>query len=90
VVLIDDLVSTGHTMAAAARLVIAAGAMSVDAAVTHALFVDNALAELHAAGVGQVWSTDAVPHGSNAISVVPLLTQWLEADHAYPGETKAR
>ncbi|MDL2336918.1 MAG: ribose-phosphate diphosphokinase [Pseudomonadota bacterium] len=77
VVLIDDVVSTGHTLMAAARLVLAAGALSVDVAVTHALFVGDALAELHASGVGQVWSTDCVPHASNAISVVPLIAHAL-------------
>jgi len=77
VVLIDDVASTGRTLVEAAQRVLAAGARSVDVAVTHALFVGNALAELHAAGVGHVWSTDCVPHGSNAISVVPLLAQAL-------------
>ena len=77
VVLVDDMVSTGRTLVAAARLALAAGAVSVDVAVTHALFVGNALDELQAAGVGRVWSTDCVPHASNAISVVPMLAQAL-------------
>jgi ribose-phosphate pyrophosphokinase len=77
VVLVDDMASTGRTLAAAARLALAAGAASVDVAVTHALFIGDALATLHAAGVGRVWSTDCVPHASNAISVVPLLAQAL-------------
>ncbi len=77
VVLVDDMVSTGRTLVAAARLARAAGAVSVDVAVTHALFVGNALAELQAAGVGRVWSTDCVPHASNAIGVVPLLAKAL-------------
>jgi ribose-phosphate pyrophosphokinase len=75
VVLIDDMASTGRTLMAAAQLALAAGAASVDAAVTHALFVGEALAELHAAGVGRVWSTDCVVHPSNAVSVMPLLAQ---------------
>lgn len=79
VVLVDDIVSTGRTLAAAARLALAAGANSVAVAVTHALFVDDAWAELQAAGVGQVWSTDCVPHASNSISVVPLLARALSA-----------
>ena len=73
VVLIDDVASTGRTLAVAARLVLAAGARSVDVAVTHALFVGDAVTELHAAGVGRIWSSDCVPHASNAITVVPLL-----------------
>jgi ribose-phosphate pyrophosphokinase len=73
VVLIDDMASTGRTLMAAARLALAAGAATVDAAVTHALFTGDAMEALKAAGVGQVWSTNCVPHASNSISVVPLL-----------------
>lgn len=73
VVLLDDVASTGRTLQAAARGALAGGAASVDAAVTHALFVGHALAELQASGVRQIWSTDAVPHPSNALSLVPLL-----------------
>jgi ribose-phosphate pyrophosphokinase len=45
----------------------------VDVAVTHALFVGDAMAELRSAGVGRIWSTDCVPHASNAVTIVPLL-----------------
>lgn len=79
VVLIDDMASTGRTLVAAARLAWQAGARSVDVAVTHALFVGDAHDELLAAGVRHVWSTDCVPHPSNAISVVPLIAQALQA-----------
>ena len=71
------MASTGRTLGATARLVLAAGAGSVDVAVTHALFVGNALDELRTTGVGRVWSTDCVAHPSNAISVVPLLAKAL-------------
>jgi ribose-phosphate pyrophosphokinase len=75
VVLLDDVASTGQTLIAAATQALARGAASVDVAVTHALFVGDALAQLHEAGVRHVWSTDAVPHPSNAVSVAPLLAQ---------------
>lgn len=77
VVLLDDVVSSGHTLAGATRLLRAAGAASVDVAVTHALFAGDALAQLEAAGVGQVWSTDCIAHSSNAVSVAPLLAEAL-------------
>ena len=77
VVLLDDVASTGRTLAAAARGALASGAASVDVAVTHALFIGDALAQVRAAGVRQVWSSDCVPHASNAVSVVPLLAQAL-------------
>ncbi len=77
VVLLDDVASTGRTLCAAARGALAAGAASVDVAVTHALFVGDAMAQVRAAGVRHVWSSDCVPHASNAVSVVPLLCQAL-------------
>ncbi len=78
VVLVDDVASTGRTLAAAARGALARGAASVDVAVTHALFVDDALAHVHAAGVRHVWSTDCVPHASNVVGVAPLLAAALQ------------
>ena len=77
VVLFDDVASTGRTLVTAARGLLQQGAASVDVAVTHGLFVDDAVAQIHAAGVRHLWSTDCVPHASNVVSVVPLLAQAL-------------
>jgi ribose-phosphate pyrophosphokinase len=73
VVLVDDVASSGRTLAHAAQRLRAAGAASVDVAVTHALFADDALATIRAAGVDEVWSTDCIAHPSNVVSVGPLL-----------------
>jgi len=73
VVLLDDVASSGHTLAQAARLLLAAGATSVDVAVTHALFAGDALQLLSEAGIGQVWSTDCITHVSNAVSMAPAI-----------------
>jgi ribose-phosphate pyrophosphokinase len=85
VVLLDDVASTGRTLVAAARGALAAGAASVDVAVTHALFVGDALEAVRAAGVRHVWSSDCVPHPTNAVSVVPLLAHALRTAAAGPG-----
>ena len=77
VVLLDDVASTGRTLISAAQGALASGAASVDVAVTHGLFIGDALAQVHAAGVRHVWSSDCVPHASNAVSVVPLLAEAL-------------
>lgn len=69
VVLLDDIVSTGHTIAQATQLLLAAGAASVDVAVTHALFADHAMGLIRNAGVGKVWSADCIAHTSNAVSM---------------------
>ncbi len=73
VVLLDDVASSGRTLAVAARLLLDAGAASVDVAVTHALFAGDALAVIQSAGVRHVWSTDCIAHESNAIEMAPAL-----------------
>ncbi len=77
VVLLDDVASSGRTLAVAARLLRDAGAASVDVAVTHALFAGDALDVIQSAGVAHVWSTDCIAHPSNAIEMAPALAQAL-------------
>ena len=81
VVLLDDMASTGHTVAEAARLLLRAGALSVDVAVTHALFSGDAMQVLQDAGVSEVWSTDCIPHSSNAVSMATTIAQALRQLH---------
>ncbi len=75
VVLVDDVASSGQTLLAAARQCLARRASRVDVLVTHALFLDGAQQRLQQAGVGQVWSTDSVTHGSNVIPLGGLLAE---------------
>ncbi|MDN3557719.1 ribose-phosphate diphosphokinase [Halomonas maura] len=78
VVLMDDVASSGHTVARAAEALLAGGAASVDVALTHALFAGNAMDVIEAAGVGEVWSTDCIAHTSNAIPMAPVLAKALD------------
>ncbi len=77
VVILDDVASSGHTLARTAAVLLAAGAASVDVAVKHALLADDALALIRAAGVGEVWSTDCIAHHSNAVHIAPLRAEAL-------------
>ena len=79
VVLLDDMASSGHTLATAAAMALAAGAASVDVAVTHALLAGDALQRIQQAGVGEFWSTDSVVHSSNVVALASLLAQTLKA-----------
>lgn len=79
VVLLDDMASTGRTMIGAAQGLLARGALSIDVAVTHALFNGSAIADLQAAGVRHVWSSNSVPHASNAVSITPLLATTIKS-----------
>jgi len=73
VVLVDDVASTGRTLAHAARMILQAGAARCDAAVTHPVFAADALAVMEAHGIGSVWSSDTIPHFTNAVAVAPLI-----------------
>ncbi len=78
VVLMDDVASSGHTLARAAVKLRAAGARSVDVAVTHALFASGAVQLVRSSGVGEIWSTDCISHPSNAVSIVPEVVRSLQ------------
>ncbi len=72
-VLVDDVASTGRTLAEAARLLQIHNPASISVLVTHALFVGNALEELRESGVANIWSCDAIPHTTNAVPLASLL-----------------
>lgn len=73
VVLVDDVASTGHTLAAAARQVAGNGAARISCIVTHPVFCDRALELLAESGIEDVWSCDSIAHRSNVVSLAPLL-----------------
>lgn len=73
VVLVDDVAASGGTLATAARALKARGADRVDVVVTHALFAGDAIDVMRDAGIGDIWSSDSIPHESNAFSLAPAL-----------------
>lgn len=72
-VLIDDIISTGHTLIQAAQSLRTAGLAPPICIGVHALFAEGAYAQLLASGVAQVVTCDTIPHVSNAISVLDPL-----------------
>lgn len=80
--LVDDVASTGGTLAAAARLLAAKGAASIEAVVVHALCSGADLDRLRGAGLARLRSTDSVAHATNAIEVAPLLASALAQEGA--------
>ncbi len=75
VVIVDDVASSGKTLAVAAAQCIAYKARHVDVLVTHALFTDHVKQDLRQAGVRHIWSTDSVSHETNVIPLCGLLKQ---------------
>jgi ribose-phosphate pyrophosphokinase len=75
VVITDDLISTGGTIANACRLVKEAGAKRVIAVCSHALLVAGAYERMKASGVDEVLGTDTIEGEVSKISVAPLIAR---------------
>jgi ribose-phosphate pyrophosphokinase len=75
VVLVDDIISTGRTLSAAAERIRATGGRVVACVATHGLFADDAMPTLIASGIAHVVTTNAVRHTTNAVDVAPLLAK---------------
>ena len=75
IVIVDDVASSGQTLAETIKLCLLQQARQVDVLVTHALFGDDVTQTLKSAGVRNIWSTDSVSHPSNLIELSELLKQ---------------
>lgn len=77
VAIIDDIISTGGTIATASAELKRQGARRVIAACTHGLFLNNALQRLHANGCDQVISTDAIENQASPVGCAPVIADVL-------------
>ncbi|NOT11449.1 MAG: ribose-phosphate diphosphokinase [Methylococcaceae bacterium] len=75
VVIIDDMASTGRTLAGTVRQLQAAGNKETYAVVTHALFCGDAEAHILQAGVRGLWSTDSIDHPTSCIHLDLLIAK---------------
>ena len=80
--MVDDIVSSGGTLMTGAKALHAAGAATVDAIVTHALFAPEFTRTLFEAGIRSVRSSDSVPHPTNAIALDGILAEALRKEIA--------
>ncbi|MFN2569236.1 MAG: ribose-phosphate diphosphokinase [Candidatus Dormibacteria bacterium] len=90
-VIIDDLISTGSTLASAAVALRAEGATGVDVVATHGVLSDGALERLHASPIDQICITDTIPlrDGGHAgeeaklcvLTVAPLIAEAIVRVH---------
>jgi len=91
-VIVDDLVSTGATLATAARALRDNGATGVDVVATHAVFTEGSLGLLHAAPVDEICITDTIPYPNGQrsfddapklkiLSVAPLIAEAIVRVH---------
>jgi len=74
------IVSSGGTMIACARALTAAGATTIDAVVTHALFPEQLCREMTSSGIRSIRSTYSVSHSTNAIALDDLFVDALKGE----------
>jgi ribose-phosphate pyrophosphokinase len=79
VIVIDDIISTGASIAKAARLLKRNGARKVIAACTHALLVNDALKKMAEYGVDEAVATNCVPSPISKIDLSPLIASHLRS-----------
>lgn len=72
-VLLDDIISTGQTLIAAAETLQREGLGSPICIGVHALFDGDCFERLLGSGIRQVLTCDTVPHESNAVHLAPAL-----------------
>lgn len=75
VVLVDDMISTGHTMLETAKKLFAQGVLSISCLVTHDLSGEDTATLLSSNGIESIWSTDSIPRASNVIYLDKLLAE---------------
>lgn len=78
-VLLDDIASSGHTLATAAEALLAAGWGRPLCIAVHALLDAGGMETLQRCGVQRMVSCDTVPHATNEIGVAPWLADAVRA-----------
>ena len=78
VVLVDDMISTGGTMAESIRVLRDQGAVDVYLACVHPVLVRNAALRLFNAGVKDIIATDTLEKAESILSVAPLIADALK------------
>jgi len=79
-IIVDDVISTGKTIANTAQIAKKQGARTVTAACAHLLLTGDAEQTLRSAGVDQVFGTDSIETGpgSHPVSIAPVLAEALK------------
>ncbi|MEQ5835415.1 ribose-phosphate diphosphokinase [Marinobacter sp. NFXS9] len=78
-VIIDDVISSGHTILKCLQALEAGGIEQVECVAVHGIFADESDAQLVGAGLAGLVTTNTVPHATNDIDVSPLLAPAIQA-----------
>jgi ribose-phosphate pyrophosphokinase len=80
VVIFDDMIATGGTMATAITLLRHQGANRVYLAAVHPVLTGSAVLKLYRSGVEAVLATDTLDKGVSTVSVAPLIAKALRSN----------
>lgn len=76
-IIVDDMISSGRTLAETAKLLRQAGATSVEAIVTHCLADPDDLAFMAAQRIDRIVSSDSIDGPTSKAALAPLITRAL-------------
>lgn len=80
VVIVDDIISTGHTMIEAAKVLKKMGARTITAIGIHGLFVEGAYEKMKKAGFGKIITTNCIEHLTNGIDITGMVVGELKKE----------
>jgi len=78
VIIVDDIISTGGTMARAVEIAKSQGANRIYTVCTHAILVGDSRFRILNAGANEIIGTDTVPSDVSLVSVAPVIAEALE------------
>lgn len=77
VIIVDDIISTGSTIANASKMAKNEGAKDIYVGCTHPLLIGDAKEKLKKAGVKKIVGTDCVLNETSEVSVAPIIVEYL-------------
>ena len=77
VAIIDDIISTGGTMARAVEEMVRQGAKEIHVACTHGLFIGEAIEKILGSGAREIISTDTIENAYSKVRVAPQIASVL-------------
>lgn len=78
VVIADDIIATGGTMAAAIKIAKESGARKVFAVATHALLLQQAKFRIIKAGADEIIGTDSIDNEASKVSLAKIIADYLK------------
>ena len=84
VVIVDDIISTGGTIATAAKMLYQQGATDVYAGCVHGVLIGGAYVHLKASGIRDVFCSDTIERGCSRLSAAVSIAAALRRLTGYP------